>query len=110
MPWYFFNRCSREALPQIESLAQELGLKECETPTDGYRTWTGDIFDRPDESERRFIVRYSGLTKEPFMLETKGETTHAQPDVKAVIKRFIDICKPTDIKRAITSYDMAEFD
>jgi len=108
MAYYFFNRCPKKVFPKIEALVQELGLIEIEA-LEGYRLWAGNILNRPKDFDKKFTVRYSEK-KDPLMLETSGRVSHKQKDVKVLVRQFIDICKPTEIRDCFNPYDLREFE
>lgn len=114
MTYYFFDRCNESSISQIESLARELGLKEeeCNFPV---RQWSGNIFDSEIEFNRFLLLTYDPISKRPLMAQTAPPITHQQADVKKVLKRLIDICKPDSISADIFEqeeglYDLMEFE
>jgi len=109
MPYYYFNRCPKRALPKIEALTAELGLREieCYPPI---REWSGEPFRRRKKFDRELLVIYDPNQKSPLTLQTAEPVTHRQKDVKQVIKRFIKIAQPTEISNLFNNYDLKEFE
>jgi hypothetical protein len=113
MPYYFFNRCPENAIPGIEDLANELGLNEmeCFPPN---RQWEGKPFKRKSEYDAQLLLVYHQGSKVPFVMQTSPNTSHKQEDVRKVVKKLIDICKPQTIAANMFSddpnlYDLREF-
>lgn len=111
MPYYFFNRCPKSAIPRIVTLANGLGLKEmqCFPPI---RQWSGHPFKRETEYDSELLLSYTPHLKYPFFVQTSNNTSHSQTDVRQVMNRLIDFCKPDTISAMADSihlYDLREF-
>jgi len=109
MSYYFFNKCRKDCLPELEILADELKLREMKC-RDSVRQWDGYPFKRKEKFDRNLLVIYALKRDYPFMLQTSEPVSHKQTDVKKVVQRFIKICKPTQIYDfGDIPYDMGEF-
>ena len=88
---YFFDKCSQEALSEIEKLVSELDLMQI-TPEESTKTWIG-------KSDRSLIqvIGYRRDNEAPLVLQTCSDINHEDPQVLRVIKRLIEICKPTEV-------------
>ena len=99
MSYYFFDKCPKQAVPQIERLAKELRLEEktSKSIVPGYREWEGNPFKRRAKFDRTLQVNYCPGSKYPLTIQTSPRTNQEQPDVMVVIRKFIRICKPNQI-------------
>ena len=108
MSYYYFNKCYKKCLPEIKRTAKELGFIEIECPPPA-RFWQGEVLERQEEFDRTVLVSYNPKDKRPFVIQTSEPVTHKQKDFMALLQRFIEIVKPTEISDIFSQYDMGEF-
>jgi hypothetical protein len=107
MPYYYFNRFSKEKLPQLEELADKLNLTPCHN--DKVKYWGGNPL-KDNYSDWQIEVFYKDYHQFPLQIQTRHNRDHKDPLVLSILKQFIAIAKPTKIYWDIShTYDMAEF-
>jgi len=109
MPYYCFNRCSEDAIKEIEIYRKKLHLVKkhgCSPPA---REYEGPAFKRKTPFNRSLLVVYNPWGKYLLSIQTASSVTHKQKDVRQVLRRFIQIAKPTEISDYFSLYDLEEF-
>lgn len=111
MAYYFFNRCNRKSLPNLEKIFQKVGLTEDETGSTS-RFWSGNVLPAKKECYKELIVSYDPASQTPLLIQT-NKPQDKRKQVKKIIKSIISICRPTEIYQdplRQLRYDLKEFE
>lgn len=112
MAYYFFDKCKKECLTELEKLAQEAGLTEKECAWKNSRFWSGEILEHEKRFYRELLINYSPDSQTPVSVQTNLQEITPKK-VRKIIQELRLICQPTEIYKdpfRQLKYDLKEFE